>query len=468
MAINRGYDPNHKILDRMGRVTPNVEYSHSERPHFESYAAPWLPVQRYDYELDYYVVISAGKVVAEDRNGHLVPAGLRKAFNVASGATALSYTATDVAQGVIDLTTGVAVTAAVSYTETQLTQALKERGFIKASEHAMDFVSKPVGIASYNYWKAAGDDHFDPRALYQTNFRPQALTAITCDYAITLPVVPSVATTETMANDRTGGAAGLLEDYIDGTQARAAGWFTSTQIHELVKYSSDVAAGDDVVCYMFVNYPLADITDDTPYTASVAGLLHRKTAVTEIAAAGDYFIDRDMGLLFVYEAGGDAIPSPWTTAATITYYHYNSAATAAGNSYACATGDLNFGDLLTYDASSNLIRATLDIGTAEGYDASGNLYSTDPAFNAAASGTDDTAITIQIEQAIQNHQNGIVGQVIGVNEYPRDYLERVKTAFSGYSAANMRTPGSATGGRSDQLTYAGAAEKMIIVNLIFR
>ena len=464
MTIPRGYIPNHKIWDRMGRVTPNVEYSPSERPHFESFAAPWLPTQRLDNEYEYYIVISAGKVVAEDHRGHLVPAGLRKAWNVAEGETILSYTAIDAAQNVIDLTTGIAVAGVVSYTQAQVTQALKERGLIKATEYAMDFISKPVGIASYNYWKAAGPDHYNPATLYQHNFRPQALTAITCDYAITVPVVPNIETTETMANDRTSGADGLLENYLDGTTPRAAGWFNSTQIHEIVKYATDVAAGADVVCYMLVNYPLANITDDTPVAASVAGLVAKKSVVTAISVAGDYFIDNDLGLLFVYEAGGDAIPTPWTTAATITYYHYNTAVGTAGNTFMCATGDLDYGDLLTYDEDSNLIKAVLDIGTAEGYDADGTIYTADPDYSDDA----DSVISTQLEQAIQNHLYGVVGQIIGVNEYPRDYLERVKTAYNGYSAANMRTPGSATGGRSDQLTYAGAAEKMIIVNLIFR
>ena len=83
MTIPRGYVANHKIWDRMGRVTPNVEYSPGERPHFESFAAPWLPTLRYEYEIESYITISSGQVTSLDTNGHLVPAGLRKAFNVA-------------------------------------------------------------------------------------------------------------------------------------------------------------------------------------------------------------------------------------------------------------------------------------------------------------------------------------------------------------------------------------------------
>jgi hypothetical protein len=415
-------------------------------------------------EYEYYITVSAGKVVAEDRNGHIVPAGLRKAWNKAGGTTVLSYTATDAAENVIDLTTGVVVAGVVSYNQTQLTEALRTRGLIKETEYAMDFISKPIGVASYNYWKAAGEDHYDPAKLYQHNFRPQALVAVTCDYCITVPVVPNVATTEAMANDNTAGAANLLSDQLDGTTPRAKGWFSSAQINAVTKYASQVASGDDLVCYLFDAYPLAHVTDDTPMTASVAGLVAKKTSLSAVSAAGDYYIDHDLGLLFVYESGGNAIPSPWTTSSTITYYNYESVVSGAGNSYMCATGDLNFGDFLTYDEDSNLIKANLDIGTAEGYNASGTIYTGDPAYD---SGSNDV-ISLQLEQAISNHCAGIVGQIIGETNYPRDYLDRVKTAYHGYSAANMRTPGSATGGRSDQLTYTGAAEKMIIVNLIMR
>ncbi len=465
MAIERGYVPNHKTWDRMGRVTPNVEYSHSERPHFESFAAPWLPTQRYDMEYEYYIVVSAGKVVAEDRRGHIVPAGLRKAFNQIGATTVLSYTATDASENVIDLTTGEALTGAVSYTQTELTEALRTRGLIKEDEYAMDFISKPIGVSSYNYWKAAGPDHYNPGTLYQHNFRPQALVAVTCDYCITVPVVPNIESTETMANDNTGGATALLSNQLDGTTSRAKGWFNSTQINAVTKYANEVDAGDDLVCYLFDAFPLAHITDDTTMTASVAGLISKKSSLGAVSTAGDYYVDYDLGLLFLYESGGDAIPSPWAVSSTITYYNYETEVSSAGNGYMCATGDLNYGDFLTYDEDSNLVKAVLDFATPEGYSpTTGTPYTSDPDYSGAA----DSAISVHLEQAIMNHCAGIVGQIIGVNEYPRDYLERVKTAYHGYAAANMRTPGSATGGRSDQLTYAGAAEKMIIVNLIMR
>lgn len=460
MTIPRGYVANHKVWDRMGRITPNVEYSPGERPHFESFPAPWLPTARYEKEYEYYIVISAGKVIAEDTNGSLVPAGLRKAWNKSSATTILSYTATDATENVIDLTTGLAVAAEVTYTEDEVTAALKERGFIRADQRAMDFISKPVGVASYNYYKAAGTDHFNPTTLYQHNFRPQALAAITCDYVITVPVVPAVETTETM-----DGALENLAGSIDWSTARTGGWFGSTAINGLVKYSSTVAAGANVVCYIFEKFPLAHITAESQITHSNSQLTKKVASVSAVTAAGDYFIDFDLGILFLYEAGGNAIPTGWAVTDTITYYNYEDAAGSSQiTTYMSATGNLDYGDFLTYDENSNLIKAQLDIANAEGYDAAFSVYSGEPDYGDG----DDDDISLQLQQAIDNHVFGIVGQIIGTNVYPRGYLDKVKTAYDGYTAANMRTPGSATGGRTDQLTYANAAEKMIIVNLVFR
>jgi len=460
MSIPRGYVPNHKIWDRMGRVTPIVEYSDSQRPHFESTPAPWLPVQRLEKEIEYYIVVSTGKVIAEDRDGYLVPAGLRKAFNKATGATVLTYTSVDVEENVVDLTTGELLTGAASYTEAEVTAALTERGLLRPGERAMDFISKPIGIASYNYYKAAGPDHWNPQTLYNHNFRPQALTAVTCDYVISVPVVPAVEATETM-----GGAIANLAGSINWGSARTGGWFGSTALHGLVGLASRVAAGDDVVGYVFEKFPMAHITDDSPITHSNNQLINKVSGISSLAASGDYFIDYDLGILFLFEADGNAIPTGWTVTDTITYYHYEDAAGSSQvTTYMSATGNIEYGDFLTYDENSNLVKATLSISGAEGYDASNAPYSADPDYDTA----DDDDISLQLEQAINNHVFGVVGQVIGTNVYPKGSLEKVKTAYSGYSAANMRTPGSATGGRTDQLTYANAAEKMAIVNLILR
>jgi hypothetical protein len=473
MTISRGYTANPKFYDRMGRITPNTH-----KPHGEWIPAPWLPVQRYDTSEFAWKVISEGKVVALAGDGNLVPAGLKKAFNVATSSNAITYTADDVTDGTIDLTTGVAVTAAGSYTETQLTAALRERGLITGSQRATDFISKPVGVANYDYYAAPGTDHYNPRTLKYTNYRPQALTSILCDYVITVPVLPALATTEAVT-DLTGEAAGYLEDLFDGTNARSTaytGFFTSAQIAQVTRYSGQVSSGDDVVVFMTENAPIAHITEDSPITTSTDSCLVRQVdSISAISGAGDFFVDYEVGAIFLYEAGGNAIPSPWVAGTTtISYYHYGSAVSSGTrvSSYVCATGNLEYGDFLTYDVNSNFIKATLDISAAEGYSDSstGALYSVDPEYDTQAT---NSVVSIQLEKAIMGYNEGIIGQVIGTTiygsgQYENDYLGSVKTAFEGQTAANMQTPGSATGGRTDQLTYANGAERMLVINLIMR
>lgn len=476
MAIDRGYTANHKFYDEMGRITPNWEWSESHRPHFEGQVARWLPVTRYERELNSWFVVSAGKATAYDRNGDLVLAGYRKAF--APGASnVLTYTSDDYNAGTIDLTTGEAYSTngTTSYDTSDITKALRNRGLIRQSEYAMDFISQPIGFASYNYYQAAGEDVRNPTTYTYHNFKPQELLAVTCDYVGIVPLLPAKETSETMNPDNTDGADGDMETNGFGT----GGWYNSNQIHAVDRYANDVAAGDDIVCYVMEYYPIAHSTDETPISVTTAGsgaLTSEKDSISDVTAAGDYYIDHDVGVLFLYESGGDDVPTGWATADTITYYHYESGVSAGASrvsSYFCATGDLKEGDFVTFNADSNLVPAELDIANADGYDAGGSAYSSDPAYDSGS----DAVISRQLEQAIMNYQNGIVGQVIGEMAYPRDALERVRTAYesgtspniyTGMTNAIMKTSGSATGGRSSQLTYSNSGEKLLIVNLIHR
>lgn len=480
MAINRGYVPNHKFYDEMGRITPNVDWSESHRPHFEAQVAGWLPVVRYETELNAWFVASSGKVVSVDRAGDLCLAGFRKLWANYAGdnaTTVLQYTADDVAAGVIDLTTGVAVTGATTYAETVITTALRERGLIESDERAMDFISNPIGYASYNYYQVAGTDARNPSTYTYHNFKPQELAAITCDYAIVVPQTPAVATAETMSTDNTGGADNKLELMLVGTDARATGWFNATQIGECTRYANETLT--NVVCYSFANTPVAGNTASTPITSdATSGLVNEKTSISGLGAAGDWFLDKATGLLFLFETGGDALPSPFTAGvSTITYYHYASIPTSV-STYFCAVGDIKEGDMLTYDTNSNLVKADLDFSNAMGYDASGNTYfgGSDPEYD---SETTNSVVSRQLEQGIMNWNDGVIGQVLNTIEYPRDYLDRVRTAFEGgvsspnaqtgmSATAVMQSPGSATGGRSDQLTYTDAATTVLIVNWINR
>lgn len=463
MSINRGFTPNHKFYDEMGRLTPNFEWSESHRPHFEGAVAPWLPVVRYEKELQDWFVMSAGKVAAVDGQNDVVPAGYRLKFKV-GGTASLVYTQDDIDAGVIDLTTGVTVVGTHSYSSADITTALRVRGLIRSTEFALDFISKPIGVAAYNYYKRAGTDPRNPATYYKQNWKPQELVAVQCDYVLIIPVLPAVATAEVMANAIANGA-GALEANGFGTN----GWFGSTAIHGSTRYASQVAAGDDLVCYVTSLYPIALNTTETPVTSNATGgLVNEKSTLAGVQAAGDWYIDREVGALFLYEAAGNAIPSPFAVTNTLTYYHYETgvaAGAARTSSYLCTTGDVKGGIFLSYNEDSNFVPAVLDISAAEGYSAAGAAYAADPEYDTE---TDNAIVSRQLEQAIMNYDNGVIGQVLSITTMPRDYLERVRTAFEGQSAANMRTPGSATQGRSDQLTYTNSAERLVIVNLINR
>lgn len=472
MTVNRGYASNHKFYDDMGRITPNVDWSESHRPHFEAQVASWLPVVRYEQEIRSWFVVSAGKIASVDRERNIVLSGYKKAW-IPGAANVLTYTTDDVSAGTIDLTTGSAVASAVQYSETQITTALRARGLIKETERAMDFISHPIGYASYNFYQAAGTDVRNPATYTYHNFKPQELVAVTCDYVMVAPLTPAAAATETMANDNTAGADTALSTNGFGVK----GWYNSTQINDSDRFASSIAADADIVCYVFDNYPVARNTGSTPITSDVTGgLVEEKNSVSAVTAAGDFYIDYAVGILFLYEEGGNAIPTGWSVSSTVDYFHYASAAGSAQvSSYFCATGDIKEGDLVTYDANSNLIKAELDIANAMGYNGSGNAYTTDPDYDTAA----DADISLQLEQAVANYESGIIGQVLNSIDYPRDYLDRVRTAYEGSvstpnpltgipTQASMQTPGSATGGRSDQLTYTNSADKVLIVNFIKR
>ena len=64
----------------------------------------------------------------------------------------------------------------------------------------------------------------------------------------------------------------------------------------------------------------------------------------------------------------------------------------------------------------------------------------------------------------------VLGQIWKVDTaFPKDYLERVRTAYQGLGDLD-KMPGSASGGLPDNITYAGgtAAKGVVRINLINR
>lgn len=457
--MTRLYEGTHKQWDHTGFVVPEFEHSESQYPAMEGKPAGWLPVVRYDKKVEEYTVIAAGKVVAVAKDGYLVPAGLKLAFEVAGGSTALTYTANDYAEGTIDLTTGIsyAVNGTTNYTQTQLTTALRARGLIGAAEYARDFISEPVGYARYSYWQWCGGDGWNPALFRKHNHSLQHQVAIGCDKVLEAPMVPAVVTAETQ-----GGGNAIADTAITfGTGA----WISSTGIAATTRYASLVSAGNNVVAMVLDKLPVAKITLNTPMTDSNSSLASM-TEVDSIAAviaggSGYFYVDYDVGVLFLYEAGGNAIPTGFSAVATVTYYSYEDSATGTQD-IVQVIGDVKVGDFLTFDSNSNFVKFSPTIAAASG-GASGAAFSADPDYGAGA----DADISAQLEAFVVGAKERCIAQVLAIWEWPRSGLEKVMTQYQTLSSYE-RMPGTATGGLTDAQVQAGAANHTAIINFLSR
>ena len=233
------YTGNHKTWDHVGNLTPNIEISEGIRPAEELHPADYLKLVRFDsYSEDYYV-ISAGKVVALDSDGNVVPAGLalqaaayKAAWDgaggiqsvnraaavaavvaltghtagaaiydttdvdpVASGVAVKTHTGNDVILDIGDLgTTNMLV---VENFFTALGASVEKRvcDFDAADFAAADgdiitdavTISAPIGIAPYNYFRWAGGGGVNPADYTHHNYNRQHQVAVLCDYYIELP-----------------------------------------------------------------------------------------------------------------------------------------------------------------------------------------------------------------------------------------------------------------------------------------
>ena len=394
------YSPTHKSWDHVGNMIPVVEHSEGVRPHGEFKPAAWLPVQFFDKYYEEYFVVMPGKVLAFDNDGRVVPAG------IASG-TNITYTAADVAAGVIDVTTGLPVQSAGDRAVAEIDGSTAH--FMGRAGVALT-VSKPVGVAPYAMWQWAGDssaldDGFNPAAYRQHNHNLQHQVAILCDYVLELPLVPF-----------------------------------KEESHNLDEntHSGNVAVLDALPS---AHLPLASITSRTEpviggtSSALKAKFVTRVDTAAEVDSAGDWHLDLTTGVISVFSGSNLTINAGELT---LTYYHYDTAVTAASK-FACASGPLVAGDFVVCDANSNFVKA---------------------------GGSDDF--------------KDIVGQVLEVESAAKDALDKVKTAYNpplgtdasgsspGYTGQMDQMPGSATGGVSDKVHYAGAADLVVRINLVSR
>jgi hypothetical protein len=358
-----------------------------------------------------------GKVVSCDPDGKLCPAGMKIAAELAGTGDVLTYGVNDVTAGTINVATGVAVTLA------ELTDAGSTRGYTVTEIDAAGFlgeagrsftVSNPVGVAPFAYLQNAGGDGFNPTDYKQHNYNMQHLVTVLCDYVLELPLVPAQTAAEALTFDAP------------------------------VSNVSCLSGGN-----LLTNLPVAANTIRTPMVfagTDAALFVNQVDSQADIEVAGDWSVDLDDGVVCVY-----ATVTP--SGVTLDYSHY-AAAPATVSVFASAVGDPQCGDLLTFDANSNLRVAS-----------AANLYIGD-----TSSG--DEAANIARSHGL------IVGQVLDRDAgVPKDYLDRVRTAYSpaigtdasgskpGYLGQMDQMAGSATGGAPSNVHYAGAADTVVRVNL---
>lgn len=438
------YTGNHKPYDHIGNVIPDIEHSEGIRPHFEFQPAKWLPVQFFDKHFENWYVCMPGKQVALDQDGFVMPA--EYAAGIALSTTVV-YTANDVAAGTVDIRTGLAVTAAATVTLTDIDGSTYS--FMGRVGEAWGPSDYAVGVCPYGMLQHPGGDAFNPAEYKYHNYNMQHQVAILCDYVIKLPLVPGQIATETMSHSWASATI---------TFGTANGWRNRTYIQATARYDADTGLYPcldtyNVAALPLDNLPVATNTARTTVVCSDTTLLvNERSSMSAVRATGDYWIDKDVGVLFCYSWGGSSMPISGGT--TITYYHYATAPTVIGK-FACVlstTTELKPGDFLACSTESNWTRV-------------------------ATPGPANTTA---------NFAN-VLGQVIAIYSEPRDYMQYVRTAFAnlstdssgsmangiaGSASANLgqmdQMPGSATGGVSDLVHYSGAADKVVLINLINR
>jgi len=439
----------------LGRIAPKVDYGENIQDPFvpELQVAKWLPVaftqtaNRGNGQSAY--VIAKGKPVAMCRGGDfgLVPAGIA-ADIIAGSATALIYSADDVTWKTEDLTTGAAVTGAVTYSLGDVAQAVWDRGLVDAAmatEAAAKYaiagydaadlpgvgggtpspaedeaivralISSPVGHAKDHLWvylgsAEAGDFKFQ-------NYAPKAKASLRTAGVLRVPHIVTASATQVVDGTGATGTGGA------SAQPTVGAWYNATNAALFARYSErGLSATSSVALVILTANVLAkNIAGRTPISSSLTGLLLREvSSIAKISKSGDFWVDEMGGALVVFNTAWTATP----TSTTFTFSHYaaNVASTSAEVSFA---GEARPGDLVTFDAASNFIAAGSTVASSE-----------------------------------------IVGQVLAVLKGPRGGLERVRTGYHDSAvSARSKMPGSATDGYSDLITMAEetAADETIII-----
>lgn len=477
MAISRFSSRFKTRTDIMDNITPNnVVQANVSVPHGEWKPASWLPVVWQNEKSKDYFVISSGKVVSFDASGRVVPSGLLRRCLDASAITdvIIDYDANDVAARVIDITTGEFVAAPKTVDLEAFIDAAIDNGWLLAAKSdnlatlkglAKDFISAPVGICAYDVYAWAGDD---PANLHFTNYQKQHLIQFFTDIQMKAAHVAAAS-----AQTDNAGAVTLINN---------------TALKAMPRYKGLPLSGN--IIGLKLTKPAAAITSRTPITIDHETVTtRRRTEPSLISQAGDFYLDDEASILFLFASGGAAIPVANNVAFnSVTYFHYQGAASAAATSlqekYIHFVGDCKPGDFVTFDGSSNLkvlpafnldsdnAATGLSVSAVAAPDLTGNDAADQANVKTAIDAAVD-ALRNKIESAFEDRhfeEGLVVGRVMDIIKEPRGLLERVRTGFNGSEFdASAKMPGSATGGFSDMITLSGelqkVADQIVVVNV---
>jgi hypothetical protein len=466
-------------------------------------AAAWLPISAtnsdinpdngyftYDYQRHVFtdkVVIMPGKLVALTREsltgdnsmssinqgtvGRLVPAGIRLAWKAAEdGDNILEYTWEDEAERIEDLTTGLPVTGTSKeqsiekrYEKGEVTAALKARGLIRANETCADFISRPIGVAANVVYAWAGGDGTQPKGLRFMNYRRENKSTFWTgqDHTLRLPVCPCMVGTQTVPAISGHLAADI--DAIEGATGTGTSpsWFLGASAAAFtatlgVRYSDlpatatqwvGLVLGHKAIESNIYNPLVVKTSAGADKTATV--LKSEKGSLGSVKKAGDWFLDRALGILFLHSDNGLTLTGSGLVAGdTVTMSFLPTLFVDAGmprKVFAAVGAAVNPGDYLSYDKYSNFVPYIARPDETD--DANG--------------GSVDTVATAF------HRPEDIVGKCYTLDRSPKADLATVKT-FHDYEGVSLadRTPGSANDGHPAEIHQSLGGQFAAIVRVL--
>lgn len=444
--------------DVMDNITPNnVVQPHIAVPAGEWRPARYLPVQWTGEASKDAFVISSGKVVCLDTTGRVadmtIIAAARALTGVAGDLSAINfgtvtgtaanalitYDSTDVQYGVWSIATMEAAAAGSVFID-EVAQGLLDLGLVvlgrdlaatpfhdgstaantnvlinsnvSASQAVANcllvleaFFSAPVGVAAYDVFVWAGDT---PDELVFTNYQKQHLIQFLTQVQMKVPVIAEDSGTASSVNSGAAYSSGSIFAQAAGVK------LTNANLVATARYSD---LGANVQGMVLNPAGISRNTDRTPFSSAV--LVKEKSSPALLKAAGDFYLDAEVGIVLMWDSHADWFSGAITSLASVSFF----AKVGASQQYRHihAVGPLRPGMKLSFDAQSNFCK----MGSAQ---------------DAHADGTSNT-----------EH----IGTVMEIIREPKGLLDRVETAFKGSSfSASAKMPGTATKGFSDMITLS--------------